>query len=101
MWLLGSVFIMVGGFSFLEAINTKGWKSWIIIVVSSIMTDTFAYFFGSWLKGPKIFPRISPSKTYSGTLGSLIMAPICTMMLGDFLHHPLNWTHAGILSVFA
>ena len=101
MWPLGSIFIIVGGLSFLAAFNTKGWTSWIIIVASSILTDTFAYFFGSWLKGPKIFPRISPSKTYSGTLGSLIMAPICTMILGDLLHYPINWVGASVLNLFA
>ena len=100
-WGLGSIFIILGALSFMKTFNTKGWSGWIVIVASSIFTDIFAYFFGSWLKGPKIFPRISPAKTYSGALGALLMAPVCTMMVGDLLHHPITWMSASILSIFA
>ena len=37
-----------------------------------ILTDTGAYFTGRALGGPKIAPRISPSKTWSGLVGGMV-----------------------------
>lgn len=34
-------------------------------------TDIFAYFVGRTLKGPKLWPAVSPGKTWSGALGGL------------------------------
>lgn len=39
---------------------------WLFATVWS--TDSFAYFGGRFFGGPKIWPRVSPSKTWSGTL---------------------------------
>ena len=36
------------------------------------LTDVFAYFIGSLLKGKKLIPSISPNKTISGAIGGLI-----------------------------
>lgn len=44
----------------------------IILFSVSMFTDTFAYFIGSLLKGPKLCPTISPKKTISGAIGGLI-----------------------------
>lgn len=41
-----------------------------------ICTDTGAYFTGRALGGPKIAPRISPSKTWAGLLGGMAAAGI-------------------------
>lgn len=39
-------------------------------------TDSAAYFVGRALKGPKIWPSISPNKTVSGTVGGLAAAAL-------------------------
>ncbi len=46
------------------------------IIGAVVFVDTFAYFFGRTLGGPKIAPAISPSKTWAGLLGGTVGAAI-------------------------
>lgn len=39
-------------------------------------TDIFAYFTGRALGGPKLWPRVSPKKTWSGAIGGLVLATV-------------------------
>ena len=67
-----------------------GWGALALIVMPTpllvavmglvICTDTGAYFTGRALGGPKIAPRISPSKTWSGLVGGMIGACIVTLV---------------------
>ncbi len=45
---------------------------WMFAVVWS--TDITAYFVGRRIGGPKVMPRVSPNKTWSGALGGLVGA---------------------------
>ncbi|WHQ46921.1 MAG: phosphatidate cytidylyltransferase [Candidatus Midichloria sp.] len=45
---------------------------WICIIVWT--TDIAAYFVGITVEGPKILPRVSPSKTWSGCFGALVFS---------------------------
>lgn len=45
---------------------------WFIFMVWSV--DTGGYVIGSSLKGPKLAPKISPNKTWSGLIGGIILA---------------------------
>ena len=44
----------------------------VLIFAISMLTDTFAYIFGSLIKGPKLAPTISPKKTISGAVAGVI-----------------------------
>lgn len=46
------------------------------IILLSYINDTSAYIFGNIIKGPLIIPKISPKKTWSGTLTSLVLSSI-------------------------
>ncbi len=46
--------------------------AWMFAVVWS--TDIAAYFAGRKIGGPKLMPRVSPNKTWSGAIGGLIGA---------------------------
>ncbi len=55
-----------------------GYVGIIMVFAISMMTDVFAYLFGSMIKGPKMAPEISPKKSISGmifgALGGIIAA---------------------------
>jgi phosphatidate cytidylyltransferase len=42
---------------------------WVIIV--TVATDTFAYFAGRGIGGPKLAPKLSPNKTWAGLVGGM------------------------------
>ncbi len=42
-----------------------------MVFTIAVIGDTFAYFVGTFLKGPKLCPAISPKKTISGAVGGL------------------------------
>lgn len=48
----------------------------IVALVTVIATDTGAYFTGRTIGGPRIAPRISPSKTWAGLFGGMAAAAI-------------------------
>lgn len=52
----------------------------ILLIAGVIGTDVGAYFAGRTLGGPKIAPKISPSKTWSGLIGGMIGAGL--LMIG-------------------
>ena len=45
-----------------------------LIIYISFLNDTSAYIFGKFFKGPKISKKISPNKTWSGTLCSIVIS---------------------------
>lgn len=54
---------------------------WIISLV--IATDVGAYFTGRTLGGPKLMPRVSPNKTWSGLVGGALCAGLTGLLIGN------------------
>ena len=50
------------------------WMVWLILVV--VATDVAGYFVGKTVGGPKFWPRVSPNKTWSGTVGGWVAAAL-------------------------
>ncbi len=48
------------------------WLLWLVLVV--IASDVAGYFAGRLIGGPKLWPRVSPKKTWSGTLAGWALA---------------------------
>ena len=55
-----------------------GWMMWLSLVV--IVTDVFGYFAGRFIGGPKFWPRVSPKKTWAGTVAGWIGAAFVGMI---------------------
>jgi phosphatidate cytidylyltransferase len=63
--------------------------------VSVAVADITAYAVGAALRGPKLVPRVDPSKTWGGVLGSLIGATIGVALL--WLVVPDEWSFAAVV----
>lgn len=61
-----------------------------IILLFAIVwsTDIFGYFAGRSIGGPKLMPRVSPKKTWSGaiagTIGAMVVAVVVARLFGSF-----------------
>jgi phosphatidate cytidylyltransferase len=54
--------------------HEKGFMLLLFLLLCVWATDIGAYILGSYLKGPKLAPKISPKKTWSGFLGGVLCA---------------------------
>lgn len=84
----------------------------MIAAAAAMMSDTWAFYFGSLIKGPKIFPKISPKKTYAGCIfglfggsfGSLIvylMFELANLPVNDLFRFSDKFGLAGTLTAYA
>ena len=66
-------------------------KNWLIIfiILSIWINDTMAYIVGSFI-GKTPFSKISPKKTWEGTIGGVILCIIAMSLIGYFLK-PFNY----------
>lgn len=64
--------------SLLRADHVQGLACALFLFAVVWASDVFAYFVGRALGGPKLAPRISPGKTWSGAIGGVL----CAIILG-------------------
>ena len=70
--------------------GTPDGRLWVLMLFAvTWAADIAAFLVGSLLKGPKLWPRFSPNKTWSGFVGGLVAATLagflCSRLLGDEL----------------
>ena len=71
----------------------------VMVFAVAVGGDTFAYFVGSAIGGPKLCPHISPNKTVAGAAGGLVGSILCAVAAGriftlcfpDFSGFPPIW----------
>ena len=62
----------------------------VVVLGVTVFTDTGAYFAGRAIGGPKIAPRISPSKTWAGLVGGMIASAAWVFVWVLAIDAPLN-----------
>ena len=79
---LGWILLATICFVVLRADPVAGWPTtlWVLLVVWAI--DTAAYIVGRSIGGPKLAPRISPNKTWSGLFGGIAGAMLVGLVFG-------------------
>lgn len=73
-YILYSVAILLAGIGMILLRDDFGfvWMMWLVVIV--VVTDVAGYFAGRLFGGPKFWPRISPKKTWSGTVAGWVAA---------------------------
>ena len=105
--LLGIPYISVGIWAFVEIYTLYGSQMvlWFLFLVWGV--DIGGYVFGCTLKGPKLAPKISPNKTWTGLFGGVILAMAVSYAVCWYFN-AADWSifrfylvMAGILAVIA
>ncbi|MGE5502226.1 MAG: phosphatidate cytidylyltransferase [Ignavibacteriales bacterium] len=74
--------------------------SWTIMLFAvTWAADIFAFAVGNALKGPKLWPRFSPNKTWSGFFGGLVGAMITAMLVSRFTDAKLTFFWAAMVGL--
>lgn len=61
-------------------------RDWVLVLLAVAWSaDIAAFVVGSILRGPKLWPRFSPNKTWSGFGGGLIAAMLAAVIMAAFL----------------
>ena len=68
----------------LREAEPNGWAAMLFILAVVWTTDTAAYFGGRALGGPKLWPSVSPKKTWSGALSGLLAALLVGAVVAKF-----------------
>ena len=87
--ILGITFLILSFYSAFYLRAYTGLNFFLFIILISIFTDMGGYIFGKYFKGPKL-TKISPNKTYSGVIGSLIMPVFAGLLYIQYIQHPLG-----------
>ncbi|MGR3322751.1 MAG: phosphatidate cytidylyltransferase, partial [Pseudooceanicola sp.] len=74
--------ILISAFGMVKIRDDLGfyWLIWLVAVV--VATDVLGYFAGRMIGGPKFWPRVSPKKTWSGTIAGWVGAAIVGLAFG-------------------
>jgi phosphatidate cytidylyltransferase len=76
-------------------------KILVILIVASIwINDTMAYIVGSFI-GKTPFSKISPKKTWEGTIGGIILAIVVMSLISYFAASQFDWDNIEIFASIA
>jgi phosphatidate cytidylyltransferase len=75
------------------------WGVWAVgfLVLAVAATDVGAYFAGRLIGGPKLWPRVSPNKTWAGLIGAMATSAVVAALFAQFV----IGAHAGKLAALA
>ena len=75
LWAAGGVIYAGIGFlgpALLRSGGKFGFQAFLFVALIVWMTDILAFFVGRAVGGPRLWPRVSPNKTWSGAVGGLV-----------------------------
>jgi len=92
-WLLAASLLYIPGS--LQFLTAFGPGETALVLASVMATDTGAYYAGHLIGGPKIWPSVSPKKTWAGSAGGLIAAVAVCLVAAVF------WGKASLIDFMA
>lgn len=75
------------------------WVLWLVLLV--IGSDVAGYFAGRIIGGPKLWPRVSPKKTWSGTVAGWVLAALIALAFTGPLGEGAGLILASVLVAMA
>lgn len=73
-------------------------RQWTLMLLAVTWSaDIFAFLVGSALKGPKLWPRFSPNKTWSGFIGGLAASALAGVAMAQFSDIVLSLPAAALI----
>ncbi len=75
-WLGYGLLVLIGAYALGFMRILGGMPPVLVLVLIVVISDVAGYMFGRLLGGPKFWPRVSPKKTWSGTLAGWIGAAL-------------------------
>lgn len=83
LWLIGGMFYIGAAAALMAFLRDAGGTLLLLAFIGIVIaTDTGAYFAGRTFGGPKIAPKISPSKTWAGLIGGMIASAVFLTAFG-------------------
>ncbi|MBI4806838.1 MAG: phosphatidate cytidylyltransferase [Desulfovibrio sp.] len=92
-WLLAVSLLYIPGS--LQFLTLFGPGETALVLASVMATDTGAYYAGHLIGGPKIWPSVSPKKTWAGSVGGLAAAVAVCLVAATF------WGKASLVAFMA
>ncbi|WP_119419232.1 phosphatidate cytidylyltransferase [Desertibaculum subflavum] len=84
-WIVaGLVYVLVPCFALAWFREATGWIAALWLFVAVWASDTGAYLFGRMIGGPKLWPAVSPNKTWAG-LGGAAFGAALVGLIGSFV----------------
>jgi phosphatidate cytidylyltransferase len=100
-WTLGGILYIGWLLSYFVSLRTlEDGRNWVFLALAvTFASDSAAYFVGRALGRHKLAPRISPNKTWEGTVAGFIGAIIIALLftLPTPLQLPISWWQAVVL----
>ncbi|MBM1108020.1 phosphatidate cytidylyltransferase [Aurantibacter crassamenti] len=102
---LAGLFYIGGGCIFLTMIPYKNddFAKFLIIGIFILIwvNDSFAYIVGKSIGRTKLFPRVSPKKTWEGTIGGMLFAVAAAYLMASYepIVNPAQWVTLAIVIV--
>ena len=98
LWLLAGLVYVTVPMITLVKLRQDDLKSAALTIIVVIAVDVGAYFAGRAFGGPKIAPRISPSKTWAGLFGGMVFAALMLNLAYDRSDGG-DWSQIALLGV--
>ncbi|MBI4643265.1 MAG: phosphatidate cytidylyltransferase [Deltaproteobacteria bacterium] len=97
---LGLIYLpfLLGHFIWLRYLpQGEMWVLWLLIVIFA--GDTGAFYVGQALGKSKLYPAVSPGKTWAGAVGGVILALVAGLLAGKWLLPEVNLRPLGVLAL--
>jgi phosphatidate cytidylyltransferase len=98
----GLAYVMLAGAAllWLRADPVAGRADVVFLLLIVWATDIGAYLVGRWIGGRRLAPRISPGKTWSGSVGGLIAAVAIGLLAAHLLSGGMTMWRGGLIAGF-